>query len=164
MHGNNAAFFLPSILPHLQESNRAELLHVFFRTCILMWIEAGRPAFDIQRMNQVSKPSDLSSSWDQILSYSASHLDQHVAKATRALYYYSEALGLSKSRNNFSLQPEALQAIEHAERAGVQRNENINMQIWKGLNELDGKAFSNTAMQVLLSQGVEWDGAQPMRW
>lgn len=89
---------------------------------------------------------------------------QRVPQAIRALYYYSEELELSKPKHQeFKLSIEAVETIEKTEKEGKKANDEIEPQIWRGLDQLDGSAFLTAALNVMISQGQEWKETDPMR-
>ena len=169
VHLNNAALFMPVLLPLLSERSRSDLLQLFFRICMTVWLGVGRPSFHIgatlmastdnprnphtesAKAGEYGKEAILQEppAWYGLAAAASVHGDVHHVKAIRALMFYDQ---------HFAHRPAGFACVQtDLVKAQMEKRDALKgkaiTSVFEGLNKLDGTAFVRTAGQLMQSQG-----------
>ena len=169
VHLNNATMFMPVLLPLLSEQSRSELLQLYFRLCMTVWLGLGRPSFHVGATLMASTdnprnphadsttPMDYGKeailqeppAWYGLAAAASVHGDAHHVKAIRALMFFDQHFA-HRPAGFASVQTDLVKA--QMETRDALRGKAITP-VFEGLEKLDGSAFLRTAGQLMRSQG-----------
>ncbi|KDN46262.1 hypothetical protein K437DRAFT_108319 [Tilletiaria anomala UBC 951] len=180
IHINNAALFLPSLLPELKPISRAQLFQALFRAAVLFWVSEGRPSFYItSRLNTSSDHSynpNASVNYGKVAVIADSERasgskNSAYPRATSAWFDMCAAASVHndehltkavrtlsyfaqnfvhRARGAFSVQVDAVMAEMTKRGCSIDKYSTI---YHGGLDNLDGTAFVRAAGQLFETQG-----------